>query len=57
MKTDLKKKYTHVKDSHGIDHYCQLEIEAGASASQVFDACVEKDVVERYAGNIVIKDA
>jgi hypothetical protein len=57
METDSQKKYTPVKDSQGADHYCPVETDVAASENEGFDACVEKDVVERYSGNIVIKDA
>ena len=57
MKTDSKKKFTKVKDPQGIDHYCPLETDGATSADETFDECVEKDVIERYSGNIQIKDS
>ncbi len=52
MKIDSEKKYTNVKDSQGTDHYCPVETDNPASESEMSEACVEKDVVERYSGNI-----
>ena len=57
MKTDSEKKYTNVKDPQGTDYYCPVETYDTPSANDIFDVCVEKDVVERYSGNIQIKDA
>ncbi len=57
MKTDSQKKYTHVKDPQGTNHYCPVETDGDACANEGFDTCVEKDVVERYSGNIEIKEA
>ena len=57
MKTNSQKKYTPVKDSQGREQYCPVEIGGLASESELSDACVEKDVVERYSGNIEIKDS
>jgi hypothetical protein len=56
MKTDSEKKYTHVKDPQGTDYYCPLEKHGTPPANDIFDGCVEKDVVERYSGNIQIKE-
>jgi hypothetical protein len=57
MKTDPPKKYKNVKDPQGTDHYCPVETDGVLSADEILDACVEKDVVERYSGNIEIKDS
>ena len=55
MKT--KKEYTPVKSTEGTDVYCPMDAisnSAGAVAAEI-DECIEKDVVERYSGNIDIK--
>lgn len=56
MKTDSHKKYVQVRDTQGTDHYCPAETGGTVFASEEFDACVEKDVVERYSGNIEINE-
>jgi len=57
MKTNNKDMYLIVKDRFGNDYYCPLGALADSSSAsdQGFDECVEKDVVERYSGNIDIK--
>ena len=55
MKTGSQKKFTRVKDPQGTDHYCPVEAEDAASENEFSNDCVEKDVVERYSGNIEIK--
>lgn len=57
MKNDSPKKYTMVKDSQGTERYCPLKADGDVIADEILDACVEKDVVERYSGNIEIKDS
>jgi len=51
-----KDNYTHfkVKDAHGADFYCPRDAveEKTAVSHQDLDECVEKDVTERYSGNI-----
>lgn len=57
MKNDSQINYTMVKDSQGTERYCPLKTDAVVIADEISDACVEKDVVERYSGNIEIKDS
>jgi hypothetical protein len=57
MKTESEKKYANVKDPQGTDHYCPVETDSPVSESEISEACVEKDVVERYSGNIEIRDS
>ena len=57
MATINKNTYFIVKDKHGNDYLCPLNavrVRDGAS-DQELDECVEKDVVERYSGNIDIE--
>ncbi len=56
MKTESKKEYTKVKGPQGTDHYCPVAADGAPSENEIIDECVEKDVVERYSGNIEIKD-
>ena len=57
MKTNKDKRFTPQKNQDGNEVYCPLvpehKAEAGADASS--EDCVEKDVVERYSGNLDIK--
>ena len=57
MATIKKNTYFVVKDKHGDDYLCPLDAvqDSNAVSDQEFDECVEKDVVERYSGNIVIR--
>jgi hypothetical protein len=46
--------YFIVKDKHGDEYLCPLTgtDNKNAAFNTVHDDCIEKDVVERYAGNI-----
>ena len=57
MATINKNTFFSVKDKHGNDYLCPLNALKGrdAGSDQAFDECVEKDVVERYSGNIDIE--
>lgn len=57
MATINKKTYYIVKDKHGHNYRCPLDAvkDRNAAPDQAFDECVEKDVVERYSGNIDIE--
>lgn len=57
MKTESQKKFTRIKDPQGTDHYCPVEADDAAAENELSDDCVEKDVVERYSGNIEIKES
>jgi hypothetical protein len=52
-----KNTYFVIKDKHGNDYLCPLNAVKVRDAlpDQAFDECVEKDVVERYSGNIDIE--
>jgi hypothetical protein len=52
-----KNSYFIVKDKHGSNYLCPFDSiqERDAISDQLFDECVEKDVVERYSGNIDIE--
>jgi hypothetical protein len=56
MKT--KKEYKPVKSTEGTDVYCPIDAISTSEGAEVdeIDECIEKDVVERYSGNINIKD-
>jgi len=56
MSTKNKDTYVVVKDEDHTDYLCPLDaVKAdGAAAGQVSTDCLEKDVVERYSGNIEI---
>ena len=55
------KDYTHisVKDKNGVDYLCPVELKTknGDLKSLDVNVCFEKDVPERYAGRIVIKES
>jgi hypothetical protein len=57
MATTNKNTYFIVKDKHGNNYLCPLDAvkDRNAAPDQAFDECVEKDVVERYSGNIDIE--
>ncbi len=57
MKTESKKEYTKLKDPQGTDFYCPVAIDGAPVENGIIDACVERDVVERYSGNIAIRDS
>lgn len=46
--------YFIVKDKHGDEYLCPLngDNKKNAGFKKVHDDCIEKDVVERYSGNI-----
>ncbi len=52
-----KNTYFIVKDKHGNDLLCPLHTVKNKNAvfDSEFNECVEKDVVERYSGNIDIE--
>jgi hypothetical protein len=57
MKKVKKEHYMPKTNSDGADVYCPLPAD-DAGATDVVDAgddCVEKDVVERYSGNIDLR--
>ena len=47
-------RYFIVKDKHGDEYLCPLNSanNKNAASKKVHDDCIEKDVVERYSGNI-----
>jgi hypothetical protein len=57
MKTNKEKRFTPQKNQDGSDVYCPIDSEKKPSvdAVELNENCVEKDVVERYSGNIDIK--
>ena len=57
MATIDKDSYFIVKSDNGIDYLCPLNqvTGRGVATDSEMDDCVEKDVVERYSGNINIK--
>jgi len=59
MATINKSTYFIVKYKHGNDYLCPLDAvkDRDAVSDQEFDECFEKDVVERYSGNIEIESA
>lgn len=56
MSKKNKDTYVVVKDENHTDYLCPIDTvkESGAAAGQVSADCLEKDVVERYSGNIEI---
>jgi hypothetical protein len=56
MNTNTKNVYIDVKDERGFDYVCPLEavVDRDSVSDQEIYDCVEKDVVEQYAGNIDI---
>ena len=56
MNTKNKDTYVVVKDENHTDYLCPLDaVKAGdAAGGQVSADCLEKDVVERYSGNIEV---
>jgi hypothetical protein len=56
MLTKNKETYVVVEDENLTDYLCPLDaVKAGSDAAgQVSDDCLEKDVAERYSGNIEI---
>lgn len=56
MKTNNKNKYTETKDAHGNEILCPFadEQEHKNGSKMISDDCFEKDVAERYSGNIDI---
>ena len=57
MKTDKEERFTPEKNQDGTELYCPFDSEetSAVDAGQLSEDCVEKDVVERYSGNIDIK--
>ena len=55
--TMTKNTYFIVKDQQGDDYLCPLNSvrDKGALTDDELDNCVEKDIVERYSGNIDIE--
>jgi hypothetical protein len=58
MKTKKNDHYAPTKSPGGTDVYCPLDSEnvPRAGNAGTSEECVEKDVVERYSGNIDIQD-
>ena len=56
MKTHTAEKYIETRDQHGNDYVCPISDEQGDNtiSSMPGEGCFEKDVFERYAGNIDI---
>ena len=57
MATMIEHTYFISKDHNGNDYLCPLNSvkDRNAVTDDEFDDCVEKDIVERYSGNIDIK--
>ena len=57
MNNNKKVDYVPTKGSDGADVYCPFPVDNADSSSAVepSEDCVEKDVVERYSGNIDIR--
>ena len=57
MATIKNETYFVVRDKHGDDYLCPLNSvgNKGTLTDDEIDSCVEKDVVERYSGNIDIE--
>ena len=55
-KTNNAVKYIETKDRYGSDVLCPLtdEQEGNGTSAVLMDDCFEKDVAERYSGNIDI---
>jgi len=58
MENEKSEHYTSKKNPDGTDVYCPLtsDSQAKAELADADDSCVEKDVVERYSGNIDIQN-
>lgn len=58
MVTKNKETYVVVKDENHTDYLCPLDAvkASGAATEHVTDECLEKDVAQRYSGNIEITD-
>ena len=56
MKTNTAEKYIETRDENGNEYFCPFRDEQGDNnASRITgDECFEKDVLERYSGNIDI---
>jgi len=59
MATNNKNTYFVVKDKHGNNLLCPLHAVKNRNAvfDREIDECVEKDVTERYSGNIDVRPA
>ena len=57
MATIKNETYFVVRDKHGDDYLCPLNSVGNKEmiTDDELDSCVEKDVVERYSGNIDIE--
>ena len=57
MATSTKNTYFIVKDRNGDDYLCPLNSVRDTSAltDEELDSCVERDVTERYSGNIKVE--
>ena len=57
MATMIENTYFIVKDQNGDDYLCPLNSvkDRNAVTDDELDECVEKDIVERYSGNIEIE--
>ena len=56
MKTHTAEKYFETRDENGNDYFCPISNKQAyyRAGSIPGDECFEKDVLERYAGNIDI---
>lgn len=55
----VREEYTHiaVKDENGSDFLCPVDTDQGSQGNNLdYNVCFERDVPERYAGNISIKN-
>ncbi len=57
MATMIENTYFILKDHNGNDYLCPLNSvnDRNAVTDDEIDDCVEKDIVERYSGNIEIE--
>jgi len=57
MSNTTKNEYAHITGEGNTDFYCPASIspDKGSSGDELKSECVEKDVVERYAGDIIIR--
>ena len=56
MSTNSSTQYVRIKANDGQDLLCPIrtEIDPDNVAEEIIDDCFERDVLERYAGNIEI---
>ena len=59
MAATTNKVYFLVRDEHGDDYLCPLISVRNKEAitDSELESCVERDIVERYSGNIDIEDS